>query len=117
MQKEPRRQKVSKFQKEFLKPSFLPKYEPNIIRFSDPYSGTLFDTWPSEKKFDGERSQQNKICGKVTPGFLLGNCINKSNHHARNYLLKWKEKKCRQFTKFNPCIFLGKVVSVLQTIV
>ena len=35
---------ASKFQNEFLKSSFLTKYEPNIVRFFDPYSGTLFDT-------------------------------------------------------------------------
>ena len=27
--------KVSKFQNEFMKSSFLPKYEPNIVRISD----------------------------------------------------------------------------------
>ena len=35
------RLKVSKFQNEFMKSSFLPKYEPNILRISALYSGTL----------------------------------------------------------------------------
>ena len=33
--------KVSKFQNEFFKSSFLPKYEPNIARISDLYYATL----------------------------------------------------------------------------
>ena len=33
--------KVSKFQNEFMRSSFLPKYEPNIIRTSTFYSTTL----------------------------------------------------------------------------
>ena len=33
--------KVSKFQNEFMKSSFLPKYEPNIARISAMYSATL----------------------------------------------------------------------------
>ena len=33
--------KVSKFQNVFMKSSFLPKYEPNILRISALYSGTL----------------------------------------------------------------------------
>ena len=33
--------KVSKFQNEFMKSSFLPKYEPNIVRISALYCATL----------------------------------------------------------------------------
>ena len=37
----PQNLKVSKFQNEFLKTSFLPKYEPNIVRISALYCATL----------------------------------------------------------------------------
>ena len=33
--------KVSKFQNEFMKSSFLPKFEPNIVRISVLYCATL----------------------------------------------------------------------------
>ena len=33
--------KVSKFQNEFIKSTFLPKYEPNIVRISAMYYATL----------------------------------------------------------------------------
>ena len=33
--------KVSKFQNEFMKSSFLPKYEPKIVRISALYCATL----------------------------------------------------------------------------
>ena len=33
--------KVSKFQNEFMKSSFLPKYEPNIVRISALYYATV----------------------------------------------------------------------------
>ena len=33
--------KVSKFQNEFIKSSFLPKYEPEIVRISAVYSVAL----------------------------------------------------------------------------
>ena len=35
------RRKVSKIQHEFMKSSFLPKYEPNIVRISALFSATL----------------------------------------------------------------------------
>ena len=35
------RLKVSKFQNEFMKSTFLPKYEQNIVRISDLYCATL----------------------------------------------------------------------------
>ena len=34
--------KVSKFQNEFMKSSFLPKYEPNIVRISALNCATLY---------------------------------------------------------------------------
>ena len=55
--------KVSKFQNEFMKSSFLPKYEPNIVRISPLYCANYLavipynfgtSAWKSAKKYSNK---------------------------------------------------------------
>ena len=49
---------VSKFQNEFMKSSFLPKYEPNIVRISARYCTTLL-TWQKPNTIFGSYFWRN----------------------------------------------------------
>ena len=75
--------KVSKFQNEFMKSSFLPKYEPNIVRISTLYCATLQGRNPSLQLLDfgsyfGRNDDFNNSCwnlltftAKVTKGVII----------------------------------------------